>query len=164
MIFIGLGANLGDARATLLRALQRLAHISGFRQEALSSFYISAPMGGPPQPDYVNAVLQAQYNGSALQLLHALQAVETESGRERGVKNGPRTLDLDILVFNDEVICYPELLVPHPRLAERAFVLLPLMELAPDLMLPGYKLSVAALWNNLSSSENAGQRIEKILC
>lgn len=129
--WIGLGANLGDARAALRVAVQRMDALPGTRVLQVSSLYRSAPLdaGGP---DYLNAVACLQTSLEAPQLLRALQQVELDGGRQRPYLNAPRTLDLDVLLYGDERHDTPALTVPHPRMAERAFVLLPLAELAPE--------------------------------
>ncbi|AVP57350.1 2-amino-4-hydroxy-6-hydroxymethyldihydropteridine diphosphokinase [Pulveribacter suum] len=129
--WIGLGANLGDARAALRHALQRMAGLPGTRVLQVSSLYRSAPVGADG-PDYLNAVASVQTTLPAPQLLQALQQIELEAGRQRPYLNAPRTLDLDVLLYGDERHGTPLLTVPHPRMAERAFVLLPLAELAPE--------------------------------
>lgn len=128
--FIGLGANLGDAHAALLGALQGLAALPQTRLVRSSRIYRSAPVaaGGP---DYLNAVAQLETGLTAPALLQQLQGLEQAAGRERPYRNAPRTLDLDLLLYGDARIASAALVVPHPRLRERAFVLLPLQELAP---------------------------------
>ncbi|HEX5683578.1 MAG TPA: 2-amino-4-hydroxy-6-hydroxymethyldihydropteridine diphosphokinase [Ideonella sp.] len=134
--YVGLGANLGDARAQVEAAFEALAACPGLQLAGRSSMYRSAPVdaGGP---DYVNAVAALDCRLTPLALLHALQAIETRFGRERPYPNAPRTLDLDLLLHGDTCLAAPQLTLPHPRLHQRAFVLLPLVELAPDLSLPG---------------------------
>ena len=134
--FIGLGANLGDLQLTLGRALAGLAALPVTRLLAVSSPYQSAPVdaGGP---DYLNAVAQLQTGLDPLDLLVALQALELEQGRERSYQNAPRTLDLDLLLYDELQLASPQLTLPHPRLQQRAFVLLPLLELSPGLLAPG---------------------------
>lgn len=129
--WIGLGANLGDARGALLGALVAMARWPDTRVVRVSSLYRSAPVdaGGP---DYLNAVAELATPWPAIDLLRALQAIEQAAGRERPYRNAPRTLDLDVLLYGDERIDTPELTVPHPRMQERAFVLRPLAEIAPD--------------------------------
>lgn len=141
--WIGLGANLGDARATLRLAVQRLAELPQTRLQQVSGLYRSAPVdaGGP---DYLNAVAWVQTRLPALALLQALQALEAQAGRERPYRNAPRTLDLDVLLYGSERIDLPELTVPHPRMHERAFVLLPLVELAPGRVGPQQLAAVGA--------------------
>jgi 2-amino-4-hydroxy-6-hydroxymethyldihydropteridine diphosphokinase len=129
--FIGLGANLGDAQAALQATLQGLAHLPETRLLRSSRIYRSAPVdaGGP---DYLNAVAQLETRLTAPALLAHLQALEQAAGRERPYRNAPRTLDLDLLLYGSARIESARLIVPHPRLRQRAFVLLPLQELAPQ--------------------------------
>lgn len=129
--WIGLGANLGDARAALRGALQAMAQLPGTEVVQVSGLYRSAPVdaGGP---DYLNAVAWLRTALAPLALLHALQAIERGAGRERPYRNAPRTLDLDVLLYGDRQLDTPELALPHPRMTERAFVLLPLAELQPQ--------------------------------
>jgi 2-amino-4-hydroxy-6-hydroxymethyldihydropteridine diphosphokinase len=134
-IFVGLGANLGDATATVRAALQALDEMPGTRCVARSSLYRSAPIDAQGA-DYINAVAQLQTELSPAALLEALQAIEARFGRERPYRNAPRTLDLDLLLYGQRRIVTPLLTVPHPRMHERAFVLVPLAEIAPDLALP----------------------------
>jgi len=135
--WIGIGANLGDARANVLDALDRLARLPGARLVKASSLYRTAPIDSSGD-DYVNAVAALDTELDAHALLQALFAIEQAHGRERPYRNAPRTLDLDLLLYGDAVIDdAPALIVPHPRLHERAFVLAPLAEAAPDLVIPG---------------------------
>lgn len=131
---IGLGANLGDAQATLLAAWAALGAEPGCETLALSRCYRSAPIESSG-PDYVNAVGQLHTALTPLALLEVLQAIEQRHGRERPYLNAPRTLDLDLLLFDDLRLDSPRLVLPHPRLHLRAFVLQPLAELAPGLQL-----------------------------
>jgi len=134
--YIGLGANLGDARAALAAALLALAALPGTRVLRQSSLYRSAPIESSG-PDYLNAVAALDTGLGPHELLHALQAIERDHGRERPYRNAPRTLDLDLLLHDSLTLETPELTLPHPRLHQRAFVLLPLAELAPQLLIPG---------------------------
>ena len=129
--YLGLGANLGAARATLIHAIADVAAIPGVTLVRQSSFYRSAPLASSG-PDYVNAVIEVLTTLSAPDLLDALQKLEQVAGRERPYRNAPRTLDLDILTYGDARIDSALLSVPHPRLSERAFVLVPLAEIAPQ--------------------------------
>ena len=131
--YIGLGANLGDAERALADALQRLAALPSTRLVARSAVYRTAPIDSSG-PDYRNAVAELDTALSPLELLHALQAIEQAHGRERPYRNAPRTLDLDLLRYGDARIDSPRLTVPHPRMMERAFVLVPLAEIAPHLV------------------------------
>ena len=134
--FIGIGANLGDARDTVLQAVNRLSSIAGCQEVVASALFSSAPIDSSGD-DYVNAVAQLQTHLTAQALLEALQAIELAFGRERPYRNAPRTLDLDVLLYGDAIIDTATLTVPHPRMTERAFVLLPLAQLAPSLVIPG---------------------------
>ena len=134
--FIGIGANLGDARDTVLQAVNRLSSIAGCQEVVASALFSSAPIDSSGN-DYVNAVAQLQTHLTAQALLEALQAIELAFGRERPYRNAPRTLDLDVLLYGDAIIDTATLTVPHPRMTERAFVLLPLAQLAPALVIPG---------------------------
>jgi 2-amino-4-hydroxy-6-hydroxymethyldihydropteridine diphosphokinase len=133
LAYVGIGANLGDARATVRAACRRLQPLGARR---CSSLYRSAPVdaGGP---DFINAVAELQPAFAPTALLDALLAIEADFGRERPFRNAPRTLDLDLLLYGDEVMHSPSLTLPHPRLHQRAFVLQPLLELVPALQAPG---------------------------
>ncbi len=136
--FVGLGSNLADPHAQLRRAVQALADLAGSRLCAVSGVYRSAAIGPGRQPDYLNAAARLETALAPLALLDALQAIEAHQGRVREVRWGPRTLDLDLLLYGDLELDHPRLRLPHPRLAERDFVLLPLAELAePEMLLPG---------------------------
>lgn len=127
---IGLGANLGERRATLEGAVRSIAKLG--EVVAVSALYETAPVGGPQQPAYLNAALRLRYGGSARELLEALLEVERATGRVRRERWGPRILDLDILWLEGVACSEPGLSVPHPRLRERAFALCPLLDVAPD--------------------------------
>ncbi|MFO1273808.1 MAG: 2-amino-4-hydroxy-6-hydroxymethyldihydropteridine diphosphokinase [Rubrivivax sp.] len=133
--FVGLGANLGDAAAALADALDRLGRLPQTHLRAVSSVYRTAPIDSHG-PDYLNAVAELETALAPRELLQALQAIEQAHGRERPYRNAPRTLDLDLLLWGEAVIDEPGLVVPHPRLHERAFVLVPLLELEPALAHP----------------------------
>jgi 2-amino-4-hydroxy-6-hydroxymethyldihydropteridine diphosphokinase len=133
---LGLGSNLGDRLDTLQRAVDVLARESGIRIEASSRVWETEPVG-PPQPRYLNAVIRVTTELEPRELLAACRRVETALGRERGERWGPRTLDVDVLRYDDRTVDEPDLQVPHPRMHERAFVLAPLLEVDPDPMLPG---------------------------
>ncbi len=135
---VGLGANLGDPVATLRAVLEDLAALPLTRLVAASDLYRNPPVGPAGQPDYVNGVAVLDTALSALALLDRLQDLETARGRVRtGPRWGPRTLDLDLLLYQDLRCRHPRLSLPHPRMAERPFVLVPLAELAPGLHIPG---------------------------
>ena len=134
--YIGLGSNLGDSAATLAAAFAELSELPGSRLVARSSLYRSDPVDAVG-PDYVNAVARLETALSPQELLAELQRIELTHGRDRPHRNAPRTLDLDLLLHGQVAIDEPGLVVPHPRLQERAFVLVPLHELAPMLEVPG---------------------------
>jgi 2-amino-4-hydroxy-6-hydroxymethyldihydropteridine diphosphokinase len=130
--YLGLGSNLGDRLATLQRAVDLLGATPGIEAVACSRVWETDPVGGPPQPDFYNVVLRIETSGSPGELLAACHRVEASLDRVRDVRWGPRTIDIDILTIDDYVSGDPRLTVPHPRMTERAFVLLPLLDLDPD--------------------------------
>lgn len=136
LVYIGLGSNLDEPREQVRRAATALARLDSSMR--LSSLYMSEPMGPQDQPRFINAVAEIRTRLSPEALLDELQAIEQAHGRIRERHWGPRTLDLDLLVYGDEKISTPRLVVPHPGLPERAFVLYPLAELAPALQVPGF--------------------------
>ncbi|PQA77371.1 2-amino-4-hydroxy-6-hydroxymethyldihydropteridine diphosphokinase [Rhodoferax sp. TS-BS-61-7] len=135
LAYIGLGANLGEPVAALQAALAALATVPQCTLRRQSALYGSAPIDSSG-PDYVNAVAELSTTLSAPALLQALQQIELDAGRERPYRNAPRTLDLDVLLYGSATIHSATLIVPHPRMRERAFVLLPLAELLPDQVSP----------------------------
>jgi 2-amino-4-hydroxy-6-hydroxymethyldihydropteridine diphosphokinase len=134
-VFVGLGANLGDARATLNQAVAALAGLPGTRVVAASSLYRTAPVDAQG-PDFINAVVELVTALEPPALLAALQGIEQQHGRKRPYRNAPRTLDLDLLLYGQRIVATPALTLPHPRMHQRAFVLQPLAELAPGLLHP----------------------------
>lgn len=134
--YLGLGSNLGDRLDSLQRAVDLLGDEAGITLIRCSRVWETDPVGGPPQPDFLNVVVRALVDLLPLDLLAACQRVEAALGRVREVRWGPRTVDIDVLLIADRSIDEPELVVPHPRLHERAFVLMPLLELEPDPVLP----------------------------
>jgi 2-amino-4-hydroxy-6-hydroxymethyldihydropteridine diphosphokinase len=143
-VVLGLGSNLGDREAAIAGALARLAG-RGFHAERVSSLYETEPVGGPPQGPFLNAVAAGTCALGPEGLLAACLAVEQELGRVRGEPNGPRTIDVDILLMGDLVRDAPAPVVPHPRLSERRFVLEPLAEILPGLLHPRLGRSMAEL-------------------
>lgn len=143
-VYVALGANLGEPALQVSRAMQQLEQLGDFTLTACSSLYASSPMGPREQPDYVNAVCCARTRLAPLELLDQLQSLEKESGRIRAQPSdktgetrwGPRPLDLDLLLYGQQVINVTRLTVPHPGMLQRSFVLVPLLEIAPDLEIP----------------------------
>ncbi len=133
--YIGIGANLGNLHATVNDAIVRIGKIRDTRLINYSSKYRTAPIDATGD-DYVNAVACVDTNLSAVDLLNELHLIEHAHGRERAYRNAPRTLDLDILLYGDERIDLPSLHIPHPRMLDRAFVLVPLLEIAPNIIIP----------------------------
>lgn len=136
-VYVGIGANLEDPVRQVRQAIGELDAIERTCVLAASSLYRSAPVGYADQPDFINAVAKLQTSLSPQELLDALHVIENRHGRQRSVRNAPRTLDLDLLLFGTRVLSEEMLTVPHPRMHERAFVLLPLAEIAADAPLPG---------------------------
>lgn len=149
--YVGIGSNLDDPIRQVREAFQELDEIAETRCVARSSLYRSAPMGPSDQPDYVNAAVALRTGLSARRLLDALLAIEQSHGRIRGGRRwGPRTLDLDLLLFGNQCIAEPGLTVPHPGIASRGFVVYPLLEIAPHLDVPGVAPLVELASFNLS--------------
>lgn len=136
-VALALGSNLGDSATVLQAAVDDLAALPGLRLGAVSAVYRTAPVGGPEQPDYLNAVVVGETTFDPLALLTATQGVERAHHRVRDVRWGPRTLDIDVLALGDEVVDEPTLQVPHPRAHERAFVLVPWTDADPAAVIPG---------------------------
>lgn len=162
--YIGLGGNVPSAagvpEATLAAAVVRLGMLGAVVRR--SRLYSTAPVGFADQPRFVNAAVAVETELSARELLDALLRIEREFGRDRAhvIPNGPRTLDLDILLYGQQVLREPGIEVPHPRLAERAFVLVPLSEIAPDAVVPGLNRSVKELLESLYA--NAAQETDAV--
>jgi len=157
--YVALGANLGDPVATVRAAFSALASLADVRLLASSSLYRSAPVGLHHQPDFINAVAALAVDDAVLPaptLLEQLFAIEARFGRVRTVKNAPRTLDLDLLLYGTERHATPQLTLPHPRMTERAFVLAPLAQIAPGLEIPDHGALAALL------PAVADQRIERL--
>lgn len=144
--YLGLGSNLGNRLAFLRQARQALSEHSANELTASSAVYETAAQGGPPDsPDYLNAVLIIRTTLPPRQMLSLCQAIEEDFGRIRGVRWGPRTLDIDLLMYDDQVVDEDGLQIPHPRLPERLFVLVPLAEIAPRAIHPRQGVAITAL-------------------
>lgn len=155
-----MGGNVGDVPATLREALRLVGEAPGVRVARVSGRYRTSPVGPVPQADFLNAAAELVTSGTARELLQLLLGVERTLGRDRsaGVRWGPRPLDLDLLVFGDAIIAEPDLEVPHPRMTQRRFVLEPLAEIAPDLVVPGTGRTVRS-WRD--AVEAAGDRVTR---
>ncbi len=138
LAYVALGANLDDPQLTIKAAIVALDSIPLTKCVAASSLYRTAPVGLKNQPDFINAVVALETRLAPQALLDELFEIEQEFGRQRSVKNAPRTLDLDLLLHDEHIVDTPALILPHPRMHQRAFVLAPLAEIAPDLVIPGH--------------------------
>ena len=137
LAYVGLGANIGEPRRQLQAAIEELKALPDSAVVLASGLYRSAPLGCANQPDFLNAVVQIDTRLAPEALLERLQEIEERHGRERPFAGAPRTLDLDLLLYGDQTIDTPRLKVPHPRMHQRAFVLKPLAEIAPQVAIPG---------------------------
>jgi 2-amino-4-hydroxy-6-hydroxymethyldihydropteridine diphosphokinase len=153
--YVGLGANLGDPEGQLREALSRLNDAPEVEVTRVSAFYRTPPLGPPDQPWYVNAAARLRTRLGPDELLGLLQQVETALGRVRGERWGPRRLDLDLLLYNGEVIFAPDLVVPHPEMHRRGFVLVPLAEIAPQAWHPVLHQSAGDLLAQLDPADRA---------
>lgn len=151
--YVGLGANLGEPRRQLEEALARLKATEEVEVIRVSTFYRNPPLGPPEQPWYINAVAQVRTRLAPEDLFRVLRHIEAELGRARGKRWGPRIIDLDLLLYDGEVMAAPELVVPHPEMHRRAFVLVPLAEIAPEAWHPVLQKSVADLLAELDRAE-----------
>ena len=152
-VLLALGANLGDPRSQILDAWNRLTHIPGVQGECLSSFYVTKPVGGPEnQPDFLNCAGLVRTEFTPEQLLGEILVIESVMGRVRTEHWGPRVIDIDILLFGDRVIRTDRLVIPHPRMHERRFVLDPAAEIAPDMIHPVFGKSVQQMKNEINKT------------
>ncbi len=154
--FVGLGSNIGEPRRQLQAAMKELDELPDTRAIAASALYRSAPLGYLEQPEFLNAVVELETQLTPEALFDGLQAIEKGHGRERPFAGAPRTLDLDLLLYGDTTLATPRLTLPHPRMHERAFVLMPLAEIAPQATIPGRGTARGLL------AACEGQRVERI--
>ena len=148
-VYLGLGSNLGNRQKNLDMALDLLSQ--RLRVKKVSSVYDTEPVGNPDQPRFLNMVCQVYTNLAPTELLALAKAIESKMGRVPRGRNAPRTIDIDILLYGDQVIETPELVIPHPRLTERAFVLIPLAEIAPDTVHPTSGKTVNQMFKELGA-------------
>ncbi|MFC1899742.1 2-amino-4-hydroxy-6-hydroxymethyldihydropteridine diphosphokinase [Chloroflexota bacterium] len=150
-VYLGLGSNIRDRKDNLDKALELLSE--RLRINKVSSIYETEPMGNTNQPRFLNMVCEVSTNLGPKELLTLAKSVESKLGRVFGNRNMPRPIDVDILFFGDEIINIPDLVIPHPRLTTRAFVLVPLAELAPDMVYPRNKKTVSELLNAVDKNQ-----------
>lgn len=158
-VFVALGSNLGDRQETLSRALEHMLAHPSIALVRASSLYETAPVGGPPQDHFLNAVVHVETDLQPDDLLAALQTVENTLDRQREIRWGPRTVDLDIIFFDDKIIQTPQLAIPHPRMTERHFVLAPLVEIAPAAIHPVRNQTTTEILNELPTVDGDVRRL-----
>ena len=151
MVYLGLGSNLGEREATIERAIALLGERLSIEQ--VSSLYHTEPVGYAEQPPFLNAVVVARTDLGPMQLLSLAKGIEADLGRVPSFANAPRPIDIDILLYGDEVVSLPGLVIPHPRMVERAFVLVPLAEVAPGVVHPTSGVSIAELEARVAGKE-----------
>jgi GTP cyclohydrolase-4 len=150
LVYLGLGANLGDRQGNLVQAIQSIRASASV--ESIASFYETKPVGYLDQPDFLNTTVQISTDLSPLELLHFLKQIERQMGRQASFRNAPRPIDVDILLYDDLILDTPDLVIPHPRMVERAFVLVPLAEIAPTVVHPVLKQSISELLGRIDQS------------
>lgn len=156
-VFIGIGANKGDRLRTISRAVSRLGDVPEWALVQIATIVETEPVGGPPQGPYLNTVAEISTTQSPRELLTRLKQIERELGRTPApTRWGPRVIDLDLLLYDERVIQEPDLVIPHPRMHERAFVLEPLAQLAPDVIHPVLQRPIAALREQVVASKPCG--------
>ncbi len=153
LLFLGLGSNIGDKFSNIKKTIEKISDSENFNILKSSSIYETPPKGYEEQAFFLNCVLKTETNLNINEVLPVLQKIEKEIGRKKTFKWGPRVIDIDILFFNDVVADYPDLIVPHPYIAERAFVLVPFSEIEKDFIHPVYKKSIKELLSQLPEKE-----------
>jgi 2-amino-4-hydroxy-6-hydroxymethyldihydropteridine diphosphokinase len=150
IVYVGLGTNLGNKRENLSISIMEIEKISELKLTAVSSVYESPPWGNEKQDDFFNQVVAVKTALEPLALLDKIKKIEIKMGRQSGEKWGPRVIDLDILLYGEEVICSEQLTIPHQHMRDRLFVLVPLREIAPDLLFPDDGASIEEVLNRVS--------------
>ena len=153
-VYIGLGANIGNRKGYLEQAIERLEEHRDITIEEVSSIYETKPIGYDNQDDFLNMVLCLRTTLGHIELLDVCQAIENYLGRKRTIRFGPRTIDLDILLYDNQNIATERLIVPHPRMHERAFVLVPLNEIASNLVIPGLNKTVIQALKGITDQDD----------
>jgi 2-amino-4-hydroxy-6-hydroxymethyldihydropteridine diphosphokinase len=151
--YIGIGSNLGNSLKNCRQAIEIISRIKGIELQTVSSFYKTEPVGIEDQSYFINAVAEIKTDLSPQNILHALQNIENDMGRERGVKGGPRIIDLDLLFYGQNVISGQNLIIPHPEIHKRRFVLEPLCEIASYFIHPSFGVSIRGLKDRLSDNK-----------
>jgi len=152
-VYIGIGSNIGDRESYIQTSLLRLQEYPGLQITSTSSLYETVPIGVTEQGPFLNMVAMLETEMNAFQLLEILQGIEQSLGRERDIRWGPRTIDLDILLYNQENIVAEGLVVPHPRLLQRGFVIIPLHELNPEIIIPTTNKRIDSYFNHIEDKE-----------
>ena len=163
LAYIGFGSNIGDRLAHIQNAIHALSKTEGITLQKISSIYTTDPVGYEEQAQFLNGVAAIQTSLSPLPLLHTLKDIETTIGRKHRVRWGPREIDLDILIYEDLCVQTEKLVVPHPEMHLRGFVLVPLTEIAPDLVHPVFQESIQTLLNHLENSKSVLKKEDCVL-
>ena len=162
--YIGFGSNIGDRLAHIQNAIHALSETDGITLQTISSLYKTDPVGYEEQAQFLNGVAAIQTSLSPLSLLHTLKDIETTIGRKHRIRWGPREIDLDILIYGDLCVQTEKLVVPHPEMHLRGFVLVPLAEIIPDLVHPVFQESIQTLLNRLEDSKSVLKEKDCVLC
>lgn len=163
--YLGIGTNIGNRLKWIEQAIESLQATEGINVSRISKVYETSPVDYLDQPDFYNLVCEIQTDLTPLQLLYQVQQIEQKLKRVRKIRFGPRTIDIDILLYDEQIIQKPELTIPHPRMQNRAFVLIPLFELAPSMVIPSIQQPIAALLEQLPTDQivrKADEQLEKL--
>ena len=163
LVYIGFGSNIGDRRAHIQNAIHTLSKTEGIALQKVSSVYTTDPVGYEAQAQFLNGVVAIETSLSPLALLHTLKHIETAIGRKHRIRWGPREIDLDILIYGDLCVQTEKLVIPHPEMHLRGFVLIPLAEIAPDLLHPVFQESIQTLLSRLENSKSTLKKEDCVL-